>query len=218
MPEISEKQLLANKANALKSTGACTPEGRARSAQNARKHGFASTRFSLEGIEDPQELANLRADLFQTYQPVGPQEMFALERAALAQQQILRSYQFEAGTLSHFEDTPRELPRALYTAGRAFKNASPKGQQLPLLLRYQARAERMYRRAIDEFERLKSHRSAPPADFPNEPILDTQPTENMQLLISEEALSDGDLFCTSIRPDDSPETGTREASPDQTVS
>jgi hypothetical protein len=136
---------------------------------------------------------------------------FCLERAALAQQQILRSYQFEAGTLSHFEDTPRELPRALYTAGRAFKNASPRGQQLPLLLRYQAQAERMYRRAIEEFERLKGNRSAPPADFPNEPILDTQPIENMQLLISEEPLSDGDLSRTSIRPDDSLEPGTRES-------
>src|ERR1019366_3163 len=42
-----------------------------------------------------------------------------------------------------------------------------------LFLRYQAQSERLYRRAIEEFNRLKALRH----ELPNEPILDTQPEE-----------------------------------------
>src|ERR1019366_1498680 len=42
-----------------------------------------------------------------------------------------------------------------------------------LFLRYQAQSERLYRRAIEKFNRLKALRH----ELPNEPILDTQPEE-----------------------------------------
>jgi hypothetical protein len=43
-----------------------------------------------------------------------------------------------------------------------------------LFLRYQAQTERLYRRAIEEFERLKALRH----ELPNEPVTDTQPEAN----------------------------------------
>jgi hypothetical protein len=43
-----------------------------------------------------------------------------------------------------------------------------------LLLRYQAQAERLYRRAVEEFERLKALRE----ELPNEPIFEAQPEQN----------------------------------------
>jgi hypothetical protein len=46
--------------------------------------------------------------------------------------------------------------------------------QWSLFLRYQAQAERHYRRAVEEFDRLKALR----AELPNEAILDIQPEEN----------------------------------------
>ena len=39
---ISDKKLAANRANAAQSTGPRFPEGKARSAQNSRKHGFTA--------------------------------------------------------------------------------------------------------------------------------------------------------------------------------
>src|SRR5674476_931507 len=46
-----------------------------------------------------------------------------------------------------------------------------------LFLRYQAQSERMYRRAVEEFERLKRLRH----ELPNEPILEAQPEANAPL-------------------------------------
>jgi hypothetical protein len=43
-----------------------------------------------------------------------------------------------------------------------------------LFLRYQAQAERHYRRAVEEFDRLKRLRP----ELPNEPILEVQPEES----------------------------------------
>jgi hypothetical protein len=43
----SERKIAANRANSLRSTGARTPEGRARSAMNARKHGLYSKKEVL---------------------------------------------------------------------------------------------------------------------------------------------------------------------------
>src|SRR5580700_6455853 len=67
---ISEEQLAANRANAAKSTGPRTPEGK---------------------------VAHLKADLTAVYQPVNSQELFALERMALTQQAMLRAARLESG-------------------------------------------------------------------------------------------------------------------------
>jgi hypothetical protein len=94
---VSPKRLAANRANAARSTGPRSPEGKARSSQNARKHVFTASTFAVVRVEDLQEIAHLRDDLIALYQPVNSQELFALERAALAQQAILRGARLESG-------------------------------------------------------------------------------------------------------------------------
>ena len=54
----TEKQIRANRENAKKSTGPRTPEGKARSSRNARKHGRLSTDAVIPG-EDPAEFDRL---------------------------------------------------------------------------------------------------------------------------------------------------------------
>lgn len=192
---VTPKQLAANRANAARSTGPRTPEGKARSSQNARKHKFSPTDFGVVRLEDFHHLAALVADLAAVYQPVNSQELFAIERMALAQQSMLRASRLEAGLLidcldaglnRHSENpiTPLgheilqdiQITRAQnrnYGLARGFGDLVRHTPAWNTLLRYQAQAERHYRRAVEEFERLKSLRH----ELPNEPVSVPQPEE-----------------------------------------
>ena len=191
---VSDEQLAANRANAAKSTGPRTPEGKARCAQNARKHGFAAANFTVVRYEEIAEVDNLKADAVATYRPGNSQELFAVERIALAQQSILRASRLEASLLTAclsqcldsrsnpvvFMDSVLtgdvEVTHAQnrnYVLGESFLRSTGKSNAWTLFLRYQAQAERLYRRAIAEFERLKALRE----ELPNEPISDPQPEE-----------------------------------------
>src|ERR1039458_1014021 len=55
-----------------------------------------------------------------------------------------------------------------------FHRTAAKSNSWSLFLRYQAQAERHYRRAVEEFERLKALRG----ELPNEPIFEAQPEQN----------------------------------------
>jgi hypothetical protein len=196
---VSVKQLAANRANASHSTGPRTPEGKARSAQNSRKHGFTASHFAVVRLEDLQEVDYLRADLVAIYQPANSQELFAIERIALAQQAMLRIARLESGLLTSC------LNEALDTSGQLFigmsqdlvghgdieitkaqnrnyaladgfqrMTSNKRSNTWPLFLRYKVLTEREYRRALEDFERLKALRH----ELPNEPISEAQPEPN----------------------------------------
>ena len=94
---VSPASLAANRANAAQSTGPRTPEGKAVSARNALRHGFATSSFGVVRLEDLQEVGRLQADLVAAYQPANSQELFALERMAVTQQTIRRAARLESG-------------------------------------------------------------------------------------------------------------------------
>ena len=194
---ISEKQTAANRANAARSTGPCTPEGKARSARNARLHGFTASTFAVVRLEDLNEVAHIKADLTALYQPVNSQELFALERVALAQQALLRAARLESGLFTTClnesldssghpiipmsqdlaGDGDIEITQAQnrnYALAEGFHRMAKQSNSWSLFLRYQAQAERLYRRAVEEFDRLKALR----AELPNEAILEVQPEAN----------------------------------------
>jgi hypothetical protein len=58
-----------------------------------------------------------------------------------------------------------------FLLGEGFHRMAMQSNAWSLALRYHAQSERHYRRAIEEFERLKALRP----ELPNEPILETQP-------------------------------------------
>jgi hypothetical protein len=58
-----------------------------------------------------------------------------------------------------------------YALGEGFHRMASQSNSWALFLRYQAQAERHYRRAVEEFERLKALRS----ELPNEAVPEAQP-------------------------------------------
>lgn len=64
----------ASRQNGAKSKGPTTPEGKARSSQNARKHGYFSKANILLAGEDLAEYNALRQDYLEIYQPRNAEE------------------------------------------------------------------------------------------------------------------------------------------------
>jgi hypothetical protein len=184
MKRLTDKQLAANRANAARSTGPRTPTGKARAAQNARRHGLAADTYSAYDVEEEGEVHALLADAMDFYCPQNSQEQFAVERIALAQLAMLRAARFEAGALATcFRTRAADDDRTSYdyvecSFGQIRSHVIFSGLQrvlrdsnaFALVLRYQAQAERQYRRAVEEFNRLRS-------DCPNEPIHEPEPEQ-----------------------------------------
>lgn len=76
---ISEKQLEANRRNALMSTGPRTDAGMAVSSKNALKHGLLSAEVVIPG-EDPAEFASFRRAMLDDLFPVGQLELMLADR------------------------------------------------------------------------------------------------------------------------------------------
>jgi hypothetical protein len=237
---ISEKQLAANRANASKSTGPKTPEGKARSSQNSLKHGFTGSTFAVVRLEDLQEIARLKSDLMDVYKPVNSQEVIAIERMALAQQSIFRAGRLEAGLFTTcmnetmdsqnqpYHPMSRDLvgdgdiliTRAMnrnYCLADGFENQVRKSNVWPLFIRYQAHAERQYRRALEEFERLKALRpELPNEEIPNEPVADLQPTPEADTYLDPEIDRCCGIGCQKlwpVQPAPNPETAAPPDAP-----
>jgi len=67
---------------------------------NSRRHRFWPDQFAVVRLEEAGALDKIRADLIARYQPFDSQELFALERMALAQQSMLRYADLESGFLT----------------------------------------------------------------------------------------------------------------------
>src|ERR671912_2997889 len=102
----SEKQVQANRRNALKSTGPKTPEGKAAVRLNANKHGLRSQEVLLPG-EDGEALKELDENLRAELQPVGELENLLVDRIIAAHWRLRRLARVEAGIFV------RELSRGL---------------------------------------------------------------------------------------------------------
>src|SRR5215510_14485112 len=71
-------QIAANRANALKSTGPRSVEGKSVSRFNALKHGMDAASIVIRG-EDPAEYEALAAHYLDEYHPQSPSESFHVD-------------------------------------------------------------------------------------------------------------------------------------------
>jgi hypothetical protein len=145
------RQNAANRANAAKSCGPRTPEGKARSARNAVTHGLLARTRSLPPAEQ-EEFRVLLEALRDALRPANVLEDMQLHDIAMGTVGKWRAFQAECEAVGspvaeHGEDG--------VTLVAAFvRNAVP----LHLLLRYAARADRMVARAISQLRTLQADR------------------------------------------------------------
>jgi len=96
----SHAQVLANRANALKSTGPKTPEGKAKSRANGLKHGLTGDGIVIP-TEDAAELDLRFAALEAEMKPSGTMARQLVGRLALLTIRLERSAQHEAKTIAN---------------------------------------------------------------------------------------------------------------------
>jgi hypothetical protein len=104
-PPVSDRKRRANRANAKKSTGPRTSEGKRRSSRNAVKHGLLSDHLVITaGPERPEDFRALLADLQGELRPKTAIERALVERIASCLWRLRRAQRFEAGAISESLD------------------------------------------------------------------------------------------------------------------
>lgn len=93
------RQLEANRRNALRSTGPRTADGKAVVRDNALKHGFLSRHLLIEG-ESPEDFQQLLDDLMAEYRPVGVVETGLVEQVAICLWRKARFVRAEAAMVN----------------------------------------------------------------------------------------------------------------------
>jgi hypothetical protein len=116
----SRKQILANRANAKRSTGPKTPKGKRESSKNAFKYGLYS-RDVVTWDEDPLEFERLRASLQKIYPPINALIVELVDHLAGLFWRIRRPPKLEAGIFG-----------ARGTLTLAFNDADPESRQKAL--------------------------------------------------------------------------------------
>ena len=118
---MSLKQIVANQANARKSTGPKTPEGRAVSKLNALKHGILSKEVLVSGVnikESRHELTKLHQRFWDELKPVGPVEEMLVDQIVTAHWRLRRALTAESGAIELSVDWQRKTSNLKLTTLR----------------------------------------------------------------------------------------------------
>lgn len=194
----TERQIQANRANAQKSTGPKTPEGKRISSQNAGQnvektnaaHGLISGTIVLKGESMPR-FNDLATALTQQFQPRNSAETALVQTMIAARWRLLRMWGIQSASFQL--EMARQDPSAgsgAVLAAITFRSLAESSSAFALQHRFEATYDRQYNRALAML--LKLRRSDPSAatyppihlatetwedDFQNEPNFDTEPEE-----------------------------------------
>jgi hypothetical protein len=139
----SEAQRLASRLNGARSRGPVTAEGKARAARNALRHGLCSADTVLVPGEDPNEFAELLADLRAEHRPRDVSEDLLVQRLAVTVWKLARCDRLEVGLAI----CPARPP-----AGRIYLDGTPvlltRSAEFASLSAHAARLERTMHRIL----------------------------------------------------------------------
>jgi hypothetical protein len=156
----SDKQIAANRLNALKSTGPVTPEGTARCAENAIRHGMLARSVVL-CAENADRFHQLLASFHDEYQPKGPTEQTLVEIMAVARWRLNRLWNMESAGFDYEYNQQTGESAAMQSPTRtslAFRILSDQSRTLDLMNRYETRLDRQFKTSLDRLTRIQSNR------------------------------------------------------------
>jgi hypothetical protein len=169
---LSAARAEASRRSGARSCGPKTPEGKARSAQNALKHGLRAEKFVVVGDEDPQAFAALEAALIEELAPVGALQGLLAARIARAAWRLERAERMEGELFALEGGAEKNLGLALVRDGNG-------SRAFDTLLRYRGTALAELWRALRLLKALQAEeprvrdaapeQPAPTPELPNEP-------------------------------------------------
>jgi hypothetical protein len=175
--QISSGRAEASRRNGARSRGPMTPEGKARSAQNALKHGLRAEKHVVLPHEDAAEFAELEAAMIVELAPVGALQAVLARRVAVAAWRLARADRLEVELFAERAYDAAGPALALIRDGNGTRS-------FETLLRYRAAAMAEFWRALRTLKMLQAEqatnlkaaqvvaatpRRRAPAPVPNEP-------------------------------------------------
>ncbi|MEO1019374.1 MAG: hypothetical protein AAFY56_17030, partial [Pseudomonadota bacterium] len=153
--------------NAPKNRGPKTPEGKARSAMNARKHGLRAKKFFLVPHERPEEFEQFAAEMREAHDPRDAIEQRHVESIVIAMWREMRADRLEAEV---FSDIPPGYEGRGH--GSDFVGKPENRASVNTALRYRSQAQMELKRAIAMLDAYrKSRREAEKEKCPNQTMV-----------------------------------------------
>jgi hypothetical protein len=149
---ISSARAEASRRNGAKSRGPRTPEGKARSARNALKHGMRAQKYVVLPEEDADEFAGLQAAMIEELAPVGMLQAVLARRVAVAAWRLARADRIEAELFQERHLPGGGLGLALIRDGNGTKS-------FETLLRYRGAALAEFWRALRTLKALQAEQA-----------------------------------------------------------
>ena len=165
---VTDKQLAANRRNALKSTGPRTPEGKARSSQNSTIHGLFSEYAVVIG-ESKRRFNAFSRELLESLDASGPLEDFLAHSIVCSLWRLARIFRIERemidvgiaknARISSIMGDSIDLP----LLGGAYWSDLSDANRFDKLRRYEVSLRRAISRDLHELQRLQASRNGQPA-------------------------------------------------------
>ena len=153
---VSNARAEASRKNGARSRGPVTPEGKARSARNALKHGLRAHKYVVLPDEDAAEFAALETALIDELAPQGVLQSILVGRIARAAWRLERADRIEAEVLEERRYGGAGPGLALIRDGNGTKS-------FETLMRYRGSAMAELMRSLRMLKALQAEPAAAPA-------------------------------------------------------
>jgi hypothetical protein len=150
--QISNARAEASRRNGAKSRGPKTADGKARSAQNALKHGLRAEKHLVLPDEDGAEFAGLEAAMVAELAPVGALQHLLARRVAVAAWRLARADRIEIERFEERRSADGGLGLALIRDGNGARS-------FETLLRYRGAAMAEFWRALKTLKALQAEQA-----------------------------------------------------------